>query len=97
MNRDPKSSFMRSESASVQSTDSTGKIVKKRFTFLAQIIVVYIIIITLLVQISLRSLDKELWLILLSSSIGYILPSPGLKSKKKQSLPGDEPDSKSKL
>ena len=42
MKMDPKSSFMRSDSASVQSTDSTGKIVKNRFTFLAQIIVVYI-------------------------------------------------------
>ena len=86
---------MRSDSASVQSTDSRGKIVKNRFTFLAQLIVVYIIIITSLVQISLRSPDKELWLILLSSSIGYILPPPGLKFRK-QSLPGDEPDSKLK-
>ena len=53
MKMDPKSSFMHSDSASVQSTDSRGKIVKTRFTFLAQIIVVYIIIITSLVQISL--------------------------------------------
>ena len=95
MKMDPKSSFTRSDSASVQSTDSRGKIVKNRFTFLAQIIVIYIIIITSVVQISLRSPDKELWLILLSSSIGYILPSPGLKFRK-QSLPGDEHDSKLK-
>ena len=88
MKMDPKSSFMRSDSASVQSTDSRGKIVKNSFTFLARIIVVYIIIITSLVQISLRSPDKELCLILLSSSIGYILPSPCLKFRK-QSLPGD--------
>ena len=95
MKMDVKNSFMRCDSASVQSTDGKGKIVKNRFTFLAQIIVVYIIIITSLVQISLRSPDKELWLILLSSSIGYILPSPGLKFRK-QSLPGDKPDSKLK-
>ena len=95
MKMDPNNSFMRSDSASVQSTESRGKIVKNRFTFLAQMIVVYIIIITSLIQISLRSPDKELWLILLSSSIGYILPSPGLKFRK-QSLPGDEPDSKLK-
>ena len=50
--------------------------------FFTQIIVVYMIIITSLVQISLRSPDKELWLILLSSSIGYILPFPGLKFRK---------------
>ena len=95
MKMDVKSSIMRSDSASLQFTECRGKIVKNRFTFIAEIIVVYIIIITLLVQISLRSPDKELWLILLSSSIGYILPSPGLKFRK-QSLPGDEPDSKSK-
>ena len=53
--------------------------------FFAQIIVVYMIIITSLVQISLRSPDKELWLILLSSYIGYILPSPGLKFRKQTS------------
>ena len=92
MKMDVKSSLVRSDSVSVQSTDSRGKIVKNRFSFLAQIIVVYIIIITSLV---LRSPDKELWLILLSSSIGYILPSPGLKFRK-QSLPGDEHDSKLK-
>ena len=40
------------------------------------------IIITSLVKISLRSPDKEVWLISLSSSIGYILPSPGLKFRK---------------
>ena len=62
--------------------------------FFAQIIVVYMIIITSLVQISLRSPDKELWLILLSSSIGYILPSPGLKFRKQtKSISADETDS----
>ena len=61
MKMDPKTSFKCSDSASVQSTDSRGKIVKNCFTFLAQIIVIHIIIITSLVQISLRSPDKELW------------------------------------
>ena len=58
------------------------KLLKIVSLFFAQIIVVYMIIITSLVQISLRSPDKELWLILLSSSISYILPSPGLKFRK---------------
>ena len=62
--------------------------------FFAQLIVVYMIIITSLVQISLRSPDKELWLILLSSSIGYILPSPGLKFRKQTNpISADETDS----
>lgn len=83
MKMDLRSSFVRGDSTSVQSTtDNQEKTVKNRLTFFAQIIVVYMIIITSLVQISLRTPDKELWLILLSSSIGYILPSPGLKFRK---------------
>ena len=62
--------------------------------FFAQIIVVYMIIVTSLVQISLRRPDKELWLILLSSSIGYILPSPGLEFRKQTNpISADETDS----
>ena len=62
--------------------------------FFAQVIVVYTIIITSSVQISLRRPDKELWLILLSSSIGYILPSPGLKFRKQANpISADETDS----
>lgn len=90
------------DSSSLQSS-CKDKIPKNRFTFLAQIIVVYMIIITSLVQISLRSPDKELWLILLSSSIGYILPSPGLKFRKQSTTSSslsqigfDEVDSKLK-
>ena len=88
MKMDFRSSFNRSgDNTSVQSSaDSKTKIAKNPFTFFTQIIVVYMIIITSLVHISLRSPDKELWLILLSSSIGYILPSPGLKFRKQQFL-----------
>ena len=51
------------------------------------------IIITSLVQISLRSPDKELWLILLSSTIGYILLSPGLKFRQQANpISADETD-----
>ena len=94
MKMDLRGSFVRGDTASVQSAKGRDRIVKNRFTFFAQIIVVYMIIITSLVQISLRSPDKELWLILLSSSIGYILPSPGLKFRKQtNSISADETDS----
>ena len=73
MKMDLRGSFVRGDTASVQSAEGRDRIVKNRFTFFAQIIVVYMIIITSLIQISLRSPDKELWLILLSSSIGYKL------------------------
>ena len=88
---DLRGSFVRGDTASVQSAEGRDRIVKNRFTFFAQIIVVYMIIITSLVQIS---PDKELWLILLSSSIGYILPSPGLKFRKQTNpISADETDS----
>ena len=94
MKMDLRGSFVRGDTASVQSAEGRDRIVKNRFTFFAQIIVVYMIIITSLVQISLRSPDKELWLILLSSSIGYILPSPGLKFRKQTNpVSADETDS----
>lgn len=100
MKMDFRSSVVRGDSSSVQSADGRERIVKNRFAFFAQILVVYIIIITSLVQISLRSPDKELWLILLSSSIGYILPSPGLKFRKtsfpSQTTGFDEIDTKTK-
>ena len=94
MKMDLRGSFVRGDTVSVQSAEVRDRIVKNRFTFFAQIIVVYMIIITSLVQISLRSPDKELWLILLSSSIGYILPSPGLKFRKQANpISADETDS----
>ena len=92
---DLRGSFVRGDAASVQSAEGRDRIVKNRFTFFfAKIIVVYTTIITSLVQISLRSPDKELWLILLSSSIGYILPSPGLIFRKQANpISADEKDS----
>ena len=43
---DLRGSFVRGDTASVQSAEGRDRIVKNRFTFFAQIIVVYIIIIT---------------------------------------------------
>ena len=94
MKMDLRGSFVRGDTASVQSAEGRDRIVKKCFTFFAQIIVVYMIIITSLVQISLRSRVKKWWLILLSSSIGYILPSQGLEFRKQTSpISADETDS----
>ena len=52
---------------------------KNQVTFFSQIIVVYGVIIVSIVHISLQSPNQELWLVLLSSAFGYILPNPGLK------------------
>jgi len=55
---------------------------KSALTYYSQILVIYAIIATAIVHLSLQSPDKELWLVLLSSSLGYILPAPTLKSPK---------------
>ena len=59
-----------------------NRVPKNQFTYVSQIIVIYAIIATSIVHLSLQSENRELWLILLSSSLGYILPSPGLKFTK---------------
>ena len=74
---------------------SCSRMPKNRATYWSQIIVVYAVIAAAIVHLSIQSPDKELWLILLSSSLGYILPSPGLKfSKKRLNLGFDEVDAK---
>ena len=72
--------------SSTVTTTTDLKIPKNRWSFFAQIVVVYTIIITSLIHLSLKSPDKELWLILLSSSVGCIFPSPGLKFSKRPEL-----------
>ena len=57
MKMDFRGLFVRGDTASVQSAEGLDRIVKNCFTFFAQIIAVYMIIITSLVQISLRSPD----------------------------------------
>ena len=49
MKMDLRGSFVRGDTAPVQSAEGRDRIVKNRFTFFAQIIVVYMIIITSLV------------------------------------------------
>lgn len=67
-----------------------GRVPKNQVTFFVQIIVVYGIIIVSIAHLSLQSSNQELWLVLLSSAFGYILPSPGLKYIKTKGSSGRE-------
>lgn len=58
---------------------------KNKVTFFAQIGVVFIIITVSLFNLCFERPDRELWLLLLSSSLGYILPNPALKFNKPKS------------
>ena len=57
------------------------RVAKNLITFWAQIVAIYVVMVTSIVNLSLDVPDRELWLVLLSSSLGYVLPSPGLKFK----------------
>lgn len=60
-----------------------GKVVpKNQVVFFAQIMVLYLVIITCIANLSLHDRDSNLWTALLSSSLGLMLPGPGFKIKK---------------
>jgi hypothetical protein len=55
---------------------------KMEVVFFSQIVVLYIVIITCLTNLSLGCQPTELWVSLISSSIGYLLPNPTIKQAK---------------
>ena len=52
---------------------------KTEIVYFCQMIIVYIIIITSVINLSIQNGSSELWISLLSSCIGYALPNPKLK------------------
>ena len=56
--------------------------------FWSQVVIIYIVVVTCIVNLSIANGNSNLWTALLSSSLGYLLPNPKLK---KQTL-GDFPD-----
>ena len=52
---------------------------KTEIVYFCQMIIVYIIIITSVINLSTQNGSSELWISLLSSCIGYALPNPKLK------------------
>ena len=50
--------------------------------YFTQVIIIYIVIVWCLINISLDRGDCGVWTNLLSSCLGYLLPSPTLKLKK---------------
>jgi hypothetical protein len=56
-----------------------ARVPQAEIVYFCQMIIVYIIIITSIINLSLQNGASELWISLLSSCIGYALPSPKLK------------------
>ena len=55
-----------------------NKIPKEEFVFFAQVVLIYIVCITCIINLSIGNGNSNLWTSLLSGSLGYILPSPKL-------------------
>lgn len=54
---------------------------RSEIVFLTQMLLIYTVVITALVNLTLGSKQHELWIILLSSCLGYVLPNPSIKKK----------------
>jgi hypothetical protein len=60
------------------------KVPKKEIVYFTQVVLIYIIVVTAIVNLTLYRDDPEsgkLWTALLSSAIGYLLPNPTLKTQ----------------
>jgi len=55
---------------------------KMEVVFFSQIVVLYIVIITCLVNLTLGINSHEIWISLLSACVGYLLPNPSIKNTK---------------
>ena len=72
-----------SETSSKPWTFAGKDIPSSEIVFFSQIIVVYMVIITCIVNLSLHNEPNNLWIALLSSCLGYILPNPAISKRKK--------------
>lgn len=58
------------------------KVPKNEVVFFSQIIILYVVIITCIVNLSIDAKHNEVWIGLLSSSIGFLLPNPSVKKSR---------------
>jgi len=71
-----------------QASDTTGKwnlfhwkFPKSEVVFFTQVILIYVVVITSIVNLTIGNSDSKLWTALLTGHIGYLLPNPTLKRK----------------
>lgn len=83
---DPPTSEERSQSATTLASRSTRhwsffgrKVPKEEIVFFCQIVILYTVIVWSFYNLTADNSKKDIWITLLSSSIGYILPHPTLK------------------
>lgn len=57
------------------------RIPQTEIQYITQVVIIYMVVITCIINLSLSNGDSNLWTALLSSSLGYMLPNPSLKKK----------------
>jgi hypothetical protein len=52
--------------------------ISAQYKYLAQVGLIYIVVIACIINLALQIPEKTVWISLLSSCVGYILPSPSI-------------------
>ena len=63
-----------------------NEVPKEEIVFFTQVILVYVIAITSIVNLTMEAKHETLWTSLLSASLGYMLPAPQLNNPKKKQI-----------
>ena len=63
-----------------------AKLPRSLTVFLSQTIIAYVVITVALINLSIGNHQETLWTALLSSCLGYLLPSPKIKKVKQQQM-----------
>ncbi len=58
------------------------RVPKSEIVYACQVAILYMVIIVCIVNLTIHNGESCLWTALLSSSLGYMLPAPSLKSQK---------------
>ena len=63
-----------------------SNIPKDEIVFFTQVVLIYVIAITSIVNLTMEAKNDTLWTSLLSASLGYMLPAPQLNTYKKKQI-----------
>ena len=63
-----------------------SEVPKEEIVFFTQVILIYVIAITSIVNLTMKAENETLWTSLLSASLGYMLPAPQLNNHKKKRI-----------
>ena len=63
-----------------------SEVPKEEIVFFTQVILIYVIAITSIVNLTMEAKHETLWTSLLSASLGYMLPAPQLNNHKKKQI-----------